>query len=176
MLRVADAKASDARRQLIAEIFNTWHDRHHDMPTHAADLRDDVRTLLDPHGRGRQHVASVLGKLAGTRLAGALRQSVAVTQTRANRTLARLTPAPLLGGMREARARLEGMAARLDSVSPEAVLKRGYALVFDAAGKPLTTAAATPKGAAIRVRFADGEMRAVTEGGKGSSSQGRLDL
>ena len=114
--------------------------------------------------------------LAGTRLAGALRQSVAVTQTRANRTLARLTPAPLVGGMREARARLEGMSARLESVSPEAVLKRGYALIFDAAEQPLTSAGAVPKGTGIRVRFADGEVRAVTEGGKAPTPQGRLDL
>ena len=77
---------------------------------------------------------------------------------------------------REARARLEGMSARLESVSPEAVLKRGYTLVFDAAGHPLTSAEAVPKGAGIRMRFADGEVRAVTEGGKGAASQGRLDL
>jgi len=114
--------------------------------------------------------------LAGTQLGGALRQSVAMTHTRAGRVLARLMDAPLRAALREARARLEGTAARLESVSPEAVLKRGYALVFDAGGRPLTTAEATPKGAGIRVRFADGEVRAVTEGGKGPTSQGRLDL
>ncbi|MSP30467.1 MAG: exodeoxyribonuclease VII large subunit [Acetobacteraceae bacterium] len=114
--------------------------------------------------------------LAGTRLAGALRRSVSVTQTRAGRTLARLTPAPLLGGMREARARLEGLAARLESVSPEAVLKRGYALVFDAAGHPLTSADSVPRGAAVRLHFADGDVRAVTEGGRGPVAQSRLPI
>ena len=114
--------------------------------------------------------------LAGTRLAGALRQSVAVTHNRANRTLARLTPAPLQAGMREARARLEGMSARLESVSPEAVLKRGYALVFDGAGAPLTNAEAVPPGTNVRIHFADGDVRALTEGKRGPTTQGSLPL
>ncbi|MSO90255.1 MAG: exodeoxyribonuclease VII large subunit [Acetobacteraceae bacterium] len=114
--------------------------------------------------------------LAGTRLAGALRQSVAGTHNRANRTLMRLTPALLQAGLREPRARLEGVAARLESVSPEAVLKRGYALVFDAGGHPLTSAEAVPKGAIIRVRFADGEVRSVTEGKREPDVQGALPL
>ena len=114
--------------------------------------------------------------LAGTRLAGALRQSVAVTHKRANRTLARLTPAPLQAGMREARVRLEGMSARLESVSPEAVLKRGYALIFDAAGHPLTTADTLAKGTHVRIHFADGDVRAITEGKRGPTTQGFLPL
>jgi len=137
-------------------------------------LEQAVRGLPDLPALVRARRDALL--LAGTRLGGALRQSVAVTHTRAGRVLARLTDAPLRAALREARARLEGVGARLESVSPEAVLKRGYALVFDAGGKALTSAEATPKGAAIRVRFADGEVRAVTEGGRGPGGQGRLDL
>lgn len=66
---------------------------------------------------------------------------------------------------------MEGMSARLESVPPEAALKRGYALVFDAAGHPLTSAEGVPKGAAVRIEFADGEMRAVMEGKRGPTSQ-----
>ncbi len=132
------------------------------------------RGLPDLPALVRARAAALL--LAGTRLSGALRQSVALTHNRANRTLARLTPAPLLGGLREARARLDGMAARLESVSPEAVLKRGYSLIFDAAGRPLTMAEAVPKGAAIRIHFADGDVRAITEGKRGPTTQGALPL
>ena len=53
-------------------------------------------------------------------------------------SLGRLTDAPLRACLRELRARLEGTAARLESVSPLAVLQRGYALVSDPAGHPLT--------------------------------------
>ncbi|MBO0712699.1 MAG: exodeoxyribonuclease VII large subunit, partial [Acetobacteraceae bacterium] len=112
-------------------------------------------------------------------LAGALRHAMAGSRVRAGATLARLTDAPLRAGLREARAHLAGLAARLDAVSPEAVLKRGYVLVFDASGRPLTTAAAVAPGVRMRLRFADGEVRAKAEAGKGGATaapQGSLPL
>ena len=78
--------------------------------------------------------------------------------------------------MREARARLEGTGARLESVSPLAVLQRGYALVSDPAGHPLTSAAAVRPGTKLRLRFADGEVGAIAEGGRRSDRQGDLGL
>jgi hypothetical protein len=35
-----------------------------------SQLHDEVKLAADPQGRGRQHLASQLGKLAGTRMAG----------------------------------------------------------------------------------------------------------
>ena len=140
------------------------------------------RAALERAGRGLPDLPALLRArqdallLAGTRLTGALRQSLGATQARAGRILARLAPAPVLAQLRETRARLDGLAARLDSVSPDAVLKRGYALVFDAAGHPLTTAAAVPRGAGVRLHFADGDVRAVTEGRRGTAGQGTLPL
>jgi exodeoxyribonuclease VII large subunit len=75
--------------------------------------------------------------------------------------------------LRETRARLEGTAARLESVSPLAVLQRGYAMVSDPAGHPLTTAAAVTPGARLRLRFADGEVGATADR---PDRQGRLPL
>ena len=108
-------------------------------------------------------------------LTSGLRHALSDTRRRSGRTLARFTGAPLRGALREARARLDGAAARLESVSPEAVLKRGYALVFDPAGHPVTLAAGVRPGGALRLRFSDGEARVVAENGK-SSRQGRLPL
>ena len=55
-----------------------------------------------------------------------------------------------------------GMAARLEAVSPEAVLERGYALVFDRQGAPLTAAAAVRPGRRrCALHFADGDVRAT---------------
>jgi exodeoxyribonuclease VII large subunit len=51
------------------------------------------------------------------------------------------------------------------------LLKRGYALVFDRRGAPLTGAAAVRPGADLRLHFADGEVRATAAG-----RQGRLPL
>lgn len=54
--------------------------------------------------------------------------------------------------------RLAGIGARLESVSPKRVLERGYALVRDADGNPITVAAGAPAGAAWQVEFTDGTI------------------
>lgn len=98
--------------------------------------------------------------LAASRLGGALRQATARQQGRAGAILARLSPAPLQGGLREAGARLAGATARLESVSIEAVLARGYALVLDGSGQAVTAAARVAPGQRLRLRFGDGEVAA----------------
>jgi exodeoxyribonuclease VII large subunit len=54
--------------------------------------------------------------------------------------------------------RLEGLSTRLESVSPKRVLERGYALVRDVNGKPITDAAAAESGAVWQVDFRDGAV------------------
>jgi exodeoxyribonuclease VII large subunit len=113
--------------------------------------------------------------LVSAGLTGGLRHALAGARHRGARTLARLTGAPLRASLREAGARLHGGAARLETVSPMAVLARGYALVTDPAGHPLTSAAAIAPGASLRLRFADGEVGARADGAK-PSRQGSLLL
>jgi hypothetical protein len=68
--RVQLVKAQDPYRQRIAELFRAWGHRYGDTPVKAADLDERVRQIIDPQGRGRQYVATYLGKLSGTRAAG----------------------------------------------------------------------------------------------------------
>jgi hypothetical protein len=68
--RVSEAKERDGRRQVLADLFAIWWRRHHDQPVAVRQLHDDVKQAADPQGRGRQHLASQLEKLAGTRIAG----------------------------------------------------------------------------------------------------------
>lgn len=68
--RVSEAKERDSRRQAIVDVFLTWWDKHGDAPIALRDLHDDVKHTADPQGRGRQHLSSMLEKLAGTRMAG----------------------------------------------------------------------------------------------------------
>ena len=102
----------------------------------------------------------------GERLRGGLRQALAKQGTLAASVLTRLRPAPLQARMREARARLEGLAARLESVSHEQVLARGYALVLDRKGNLLPRAAAIAPGMALTLKLADGEVAATADDGK----------
>jgi hypothetical protein len=70
-MRVGDAKQKDARRQWVAEVFTTWWDRHGDKAMALRDLHPDVLQALDRQQRGgRQHQASLLTGLVGTRLSG----------------------------------------------------------------------------------------------------------
>ncbi len=63
-----------------------------------------------------------------------------------------------------ARLRLDGLARLVDSVNPDAVLKRGYALVRDAAGALVTAATSVSPGMALKLGFADGEVGATADG------------
>ena len=64
------AKANNPRRRHTAELFAAWWEHHKDRPMAAAKLAEPVLTLIDPHGRGRQYVATRLMQMDGTRAGG----------------------------------------------------------------------------------------------------------
>jgi exodeoxyribonuclease VII large subunit len=64
------------------------------------------------------------------------------------------------------RAKLSGCSARLQALSPLAVLARGYAVAYrEGAKKPLLSAAEVEDGEKIRVRLSSGELSALVRGG-----------
>ncbi len=141
-----------ARRAALVDI-----ERHLPAPWQIIQARRNAIVLLAQRLRaGLQHVAA-------QRRAGAAR----VTH--------RLTDAPLRAALREARSRLDGVAGRLEAVSPAAVLKRGYALIFDRKGTPVSHAATVKPGAELRLHFADGDVRAVAAANE-AKRQGSLPL
>ncbi len=79
--------------------------------------------------------------------------------------------APLPGRLREARLRVENLSARLNAVSYESVLQRGFVLVTTPKGAPILSAAKISPGDALNLRFHDGEIAA-----KAIPKQGLLDL
>lgn len=68
--RIGEAKQRDGRRQVVADVFAIWWDKHQHHPVAVRQLNDDVRQALDPQWRGRQYLASQVEKLSGTRMAG----------------------------------------------------------------------------------------------------------
>ena len=143
------------------------------LPDLAALLTAARRSLAEKDMRRRlalpNNVAGQRGRLAlsSERLRSSLRHAVSGRASLAARTLPRLTAAPVQARLREAAARLEGLGARLESVSHKAVQARGYALVFDGAGHPLTTAAQVKPGAALVISFVDADVRATASGASG---------
>lgn len=69
--------------------------------------------------------------------------------------------------------RLSGLAARLESVSPDRVLERGYALVTDDAGTPVILADGASPGASWQVKFSDGQVGVTVGEGRLVSGQTR---
>jgi len=68
--RIAEAKARDPHRQHVVAIFEKWWERHGSSAMKVTELHEEVTTLIDPHGKGRQFVAARVGELVDTRAAG----------------------------------------------------------------------------------------------------------
>ena len=143
-------------------------------------LRSLARALPRPDeilGLARQRFDSAAG-----RLTQALRANTQSQRLRFNRVSPRLSLAPLakligderkslaLSGRRAARAlvrvvafnrqRFEGTARMIDSLSYKSVLRRGFAVVRDAAGVPVHAAAAVKHNQALLIEFTDGQVKA----------------
>jgi exodeoxyribonuclease VII large subunit len=112
--------------------------------------------------RGKQRL---LGDLAGAVLRHDPRQRLTharghfdACRTRLDRTLERAIEA--------ARARMGALDARLNSLSPLAVLDRGYALVLDANGALVRSARQVAPGDDVTTRLSDGSFNSRVTGPK----------
>ncbi len=164
-----------------------------------ARQRLDLRAEGLPRALSALATKKRAGMLAGP--AGRFGPQILAARLReANRLVAGLAarlgraPERMGRGAEERRARLEGLAARLAragalgpererrrlaeagrllvSLGPEGVLERGYAIISGEAGV-VTRAAGVKPGAALTLRFADGEARAVAGGGAAAPKRGR---
>ncbi len=117
-----------------------------------------------PHPRERLAAQRAGLALAESRLNAALAHTVTAQKGRAGRV--RLSDAPLRAMLREATQRLQGLSARLESVSYERVLARGFALVSDSTGHAVTSAAQVETGAVLTLRFADGQRNVLAQDGR----------
>ena len=93
------------------------------------------------------------------RLTRTLQQS-RITQIRLVRLQPRLDAA-LAGKLILQRSRLHAMAQALELLNPLNVLDRGYALVFNESGQPVTDASTLNAGAALRIRVQRGRIDAA---------------
>jgi exodeoxyribonuclease VII large subunit len=127
---------------------------------HRARLHQDLRELRASAARG----LAVRERDVATR-AVVLERKAGATQVARERGAARLGAAAT--GLERAaeaaldrrRAALEGIGMALAAHDPQRTLERGYALVEDPAGRPVTSAAAASSLAEMTVRLHDGAVR-----------------
>ena len=144
------------------------------LATRRASLLSAERHMPPPAGvlaSARHRMAT-----AAASLPAGLRHAVQRQRIEAGRVLPRLSDAPVRGRMREAAARLEGLGSRLQGADPRAILARGYALVTDTAGHPVTSAAAVTPDARLRLEFADGVVQVQRTAEKPGARQQKLAL
>ena len=101
---------------------------------------------------------------SGDRLDRSQRQRLVVVSERLATRGAALRPSLLARRWDRDRARLEGLGRLLDSLDPRALLSRGYAMVRDARGAIVTTAARAQDAGHLRLQFADGEVPVAIAG------------
>jgi exodeoxyribonuclease VII large subunit len=92
----------------------------------------------------------------GNRLAAAVRHSVQVRRQQFGDTRARLAQVSPEGRVQLASHRLLSLWKRLQAASPASVLKRGFVVMRDEAGRPVTRRADVRPGQALGAEFADG--------------------
>lgn len=116
------------------------------------DLGDALaRALRLSTSRGRQKLANLSGGLRPAALQQRLREGRTALD-RASATSAR----EVRRGLAERRRSVEAAARLLEGFSYKATLQRGYAVVRDQGGAPVTRAAGVKPGAALEIEFADG--------------------
>jgi exodeoxyribonuclease VII large subunit len=132
-----------------------------------ATRTERARQRLD-HARSRLRLLSPAAAIEqnllrlddlGNRLGAALRSAVQLRRESLGAARARLATASPEKRVQQESHRLLSLWKRLESASPQSVLKRGYAIVRDAAGKPVARAKGIKPGQPLVNEFHDGQVR-----------------
>jgi len=156
--------AVPVRAELMTQLA-TWRGRMLGAANRHRGLAGERLTALARHLPRREALyAPQRQRLddAGDRLDRCQRHRLAVVAERLASRSAALRPALLARAWDRDRARLSGLARLLASLDPRALLSRGYAMVRDAGGTIVTTAAGARAAGHLRLQFADGEVPVQT--------------
>jgi exodeoxyribonuclease VII large subunit len=160
--------AVPVRAELQAQLA-TWGGRMIGAANRQQALRGERLTALARHLPRRDALyAPQRQRLddAGERLDRGQRQRLGMLGERLGARGAALRPALLARAWDRDRAKLDGLGRLLASLDPRALLSRGYAMVRDAGGVIVTSAAKARDAGHLRLQFADGELPVtVGEGG-----------
>jgi exodeoxyribonuclease VII large subunit len=127
----------------------------------AGRLRPSLRANVQRHGLSLARVSGALSpRTLGERLLERRRRTIEVSQ-RASRALRQV--------LARRRDRMAAEAKLLHSLGYRSVLARGFAVVHEAGGRMLHSAAGVRPGIKLAIEFADGKVSATSEGGSRGS-------
>ncbi|RMD89941.1 MAG: exodeoxyribonuclease VII large subunit [Alphaproteobacteria bacterium] len=168
------ARLSERRRERVAHLARAL-PRPRDLVGLARQRLDDLGTRLPQALRAHVRAEeSRLLRLSGALTPHRLRQHVLFERRRAGDLARRLTPA-MRQRLADSRGRVEAAGRLLESMSYRAVLARGYAVLRDDAGQPVTRAAALTAGMHVTAELVDGRKGLVVEGTPGARPPRRRD-
>ncbi|MBJ7439562.1 MAG: exodeoxyribonuclease VII large subunit [Sphingopyxis sp.] len=148
-------------RAELQELLATWNGRMIGAANRQQGLWGERLTALARHLPRREALyAPQRQRLddSADRLDRSQRQRLAVISERLATRGAALRPSLLARRWDRDRARLEGLGRLLDSLNPRVLLSRGYAMVRDAGGAIVTSAARAQRAGHLRLQFSDGDV------------------
>lgn len=173
------AALAERRRRLGRESARQLSERAERLAQRRARLGQALPGLLRRRGERLERFRAELARLSPSRQLERRRDRLAELRTRteaAARRMLRLSAADLanrsvparlnraLGArFQSAQASLAHRRSRLQALSPEGVLTRGYSITLDETGRVLRSAAETAPGRAITVRLGTGSLGARVE-------------
>jgi exodeoxyribonuclease VII large subunit len=151
------------RTQQLDQCAERWLHLRETMFTRRFDLIASLGARLKTPGEQIAAARAALN-LEAVHLKTAIRQ----VMERQDRALERATAGftrRMVDGLIERQVHaLEALGRLLESYSYDQVLKRGFALVRNAAGEPIVAASGVPAGERLRLQFHDGEIGATAAG------------
>ena len=129
-----------------------------------AQAKQDVPRYCGQISLGAKHALRATSVTVDTLLGGVLEQSrrdMERARAEADESLSMVATSARLR-VRDGAERSEALMREIAGQGPEKTLKRGFALVRNQTGKPITRAAQTVGGAAIEIQFSDGKVSAAT--------------
>lgn len=161
------APTPTAAAELVSQPRDVWLGA---LDLVAGRLHDAALDHLDRQGQRLDQAASRLGRPSGLvarqqlrlsqhaqQLRYGVRSGVLAHRARQDEARQRLDAATR-NAVQTAATRLDRARLRLDLLDPRLVLQRGYAMLQDSDGKPVTRASQTRVGQVLRATLADGEV------------------
>jgi exodeoxyribonuclease VII large subunit len=169
------------RSQQLDQWAERWTNARQPLFHRRRDLIANLGARLKTPGEQIAAAGAAL-QLESSHLRSALRHTLERQDRLLERTAAGLSRRGLEQYLDRKAHALDALGRLLESYSYDQVLKRGFALVRNAAGQPVLSAEGIGPAQRLRLQFHDGEMPVVTEGrarpvrrpGPGNGDQGSL--